>query len=821
MNFIEVILPLPLNAVFTYTVPDKLRPRIHVGTRVVVPFGRRKFYTAIVCNLVAAEPTGYEVKSIERVLDPADEPVLLHPQLKFWSWIADYYLCTVGDVMRAALPSGLKLESETFIETATDCDLADLEGLSDEEAIVMQTLVHNGRMTVGELVKKSGLSARPEQIITRLIDRGLAMISEKILERYRTLKHTIVCLPEESNMTGWRAMAFAKVRGAAKQEKLLLTALQLAGKGHEIDKSELLEKSGCSSAILKALADKGIVSVIKREVNRFAPREGAELQALPTLSGAQLQALNSVIATWLDDRKDVTLLRGVTSSGKTEIYIHLIHRAMADRRQALFLVPEIALTTQLTERLQRVFGSKVIVYHSKFTDNERVDIWKRLRRSSEPCVVIGARSSVFLPFSNLGLVIVDEEHEPSYKQHDPAPRYNARDCAIVLASMHGAKTLLGSASPAIETFYKARSGRYGLVELTERFGGVGLPTIEVVDMKREWKKYWSDSPFAPTVKEQLEQALANKHQSIIFHNRRGFAPMARCRQCAYVPKCDHCDVSLTYHRREDRLVCHYCGAEYPLPKICPVCGEPAIEIIGYGTEKIEDLIEKELPQARILRMDLDTTRNKDGYLDIISKFSQRKADVLVGTQMVTKGLDFDGVRIVAVLSADTLINLPDFRASERAFNMLLQVAGRAGRREQTGKVIIQTGQPEHPLIKFLTSHDYYGFYDHELAERQEHFYPPFSRMVFIYMKHRDENTLQVVTEQYGVRLRRLLGDRVSGPDRPAVSRIQSLHIRRFMLKIEVNASMIKVKQLLRQLFEDMHNEGLMRGTAVSYDVDPA
>ncbi len=821
MNFVEVIVPLPLNAVFTYSVPEQMKPQLHIGTRVVVPFGRRKFYTGIVCSLTAAEPVGYHVKDIERVLDPEDEPALIHPQLKFWTWIADYYLCTVGDVMRAAMPSGLKLESETFIEPGTDINLSDVAGLSDEEAILLQTVTHNGKLSVGELVKKSGLSAHPEQLITNLIDRGLLMVSERILERYRTLKQSVVSLPENSNMPGWRAMAFAKVRGASKQEHLLLTALQLAGKGHEIDKTELLERSGCSSAILKALADKEIVKVERKEVNRFASKEGMELHPLPTLSDAQRRALNDILNTWIEDRKSVTLLRGVTSSGKTEVYIHLMSRMTAQKKQVLMLVPEIALTTQLTERLQRVFGSKVIVYHSKFTDNERVDIWKRLRHSPEPCIVIGARSSVFLPFQNLGLVIVDEEHEPSYKQFDPAPRYNARDCAILLASMHGAKTLLGSASPAIETYYKAKTGRYGLVELTERYGGVELPQIEVVDMKKEWKKTWSDSPFATTVKNQIQESVTEGNQAIVFHNRRGFAPMARCRQCAYVPKCDDCDVSLTYHRREDKLICHYCGKEYELPKICPVCGEPAIEVVGYGTEKIEELIEKEFPNRKILRMDLDTTRNKDGYQEIINTFSARKADILVGTQMVTKGLDFDGVNIVAVLNADALINLPDFRSSERAFNMLLQVAGRAGRRAKAGKVIIQAGEPKHPVIEHVKAHDYIGFYGQEIAERESHFYPPFSRMVFVYLKHKDEETLQTVAEQYGVKLRNLLGTRVNGPDKPAVSRIQSMYIRRFMLKIEVGASMQKVKMLLRNLFEEMHKQSLMRGTTIYYDVDPA
>ncbi|MBE6304673.1 MAG: primosomal protein N' [Bacteroidales bacterium] len=822
MHYIEVIVPLPLNATFTYSVSPEEHSKLHVGSRVIVPFGRRKFYTAIVCNCVALEPKGYEVKNILRILDDSDCPTLVHPQLKLWQWISDYYLCSIGEVMNAALPSGLKLESETFLELAPYADSSELENLSDEEALILQALTHDGKMSLGEVTKKTGLTARPEHYVTRLIDRGLIIVSEKILERYRTLRQSIVCLPEDFTSNGWRTSAFALVKGAAKQEKLLLAILQMATKTGEVEKSALLEKSGCSPAILKAITEKGIVNIVKRDVNRFAANPGAELKPLPTLSDAQQAALNNIITSWTEQQHSVTLLHGVTSSGKTEVYIHLISRALADHKQVLFLVPEIALTTQLTGRLQRVFGTKVIVYHSKFTDNERVDIWKRLRQSTEPCVVIGARSSIFLPFSTLGLVIVDEEHEPSYKQYDPAPRYNARDCATVLASMHGAKTLLGSASPAIETTYKAQSGRYGYVQLTERYGGVKLPEIEVVDMKKEWKKGYLNSPFAPSVKDQIRNSLSRGSQSIVFHNRRGFAPMARCKQCAHVPKCECCDVSLTYHRNEDKLICHYCGASYPLPKTCPVCQEPAIEIIGYGTEKIEDEVQKEFPTARILRMDLDTTRNKDGYQEIINTFSEHKADILVGTQMVTKGLDFDAVNIVSVLSADTLINLPDFRASERAFNMLLQVAGRAGRRDTAGKVIVQTGQPDHPVLKFLTEHNYNDFYNYELEQRRQRFYPPFSRMIFIYLKHREETTLQVLAEQYGAKLRSLLGNRVNGPDKPAVGRIQSLYIRRFMLKIEVGASMLKVKELLRKLYEEMHDESpAMRSATIYYDVDPA
>ena len=821
MNFIEVIVPLPLNATFTYAVKPEQLIKLHVGSRVIVPFGARKFYTAIVCNTCAPKPDGIEVKEILRILDKPEEPAIVHPQLKFWQWISEYYLCSIGEVMRAALPSGLKLESETYIEPAPDIDVTNLEGLCDEEALILQSITHSGKLTLAELTKKTGLTARPEFFVSKLIDRGLIIISEKILERYRPIKQTIIRLPAESNTAGWRASAFALLKGAAKQERLLLTALQYGSHNNEIEKSLLLEKSGCSSAILKAVVDRGLLHLEKREINRFANSNISELKPLPTLSEHQQTALNGIIKSWAEEQKSITLLRGVTSSGKTEIYIHLINRALADKKQILFLVPEIALTTQLTSRLQNVFGRKVLVYHSKFTDNERVDIWKRLRQSNEPCVVIGARSSIFLPFSNLGLIIIDEEHEPSYKQYDPAPRYNARDCAMVLASMHGAKTLLGSASPSIETYFKAQNGRYGLVELTERYGGITLPEIEIVDMKKEWKKFYSESPFASTVKGQIQQSLDSKHQAIVFHNRRGYAPMARCKQCAYIPKCECCDVSLTYHKFENKLVCHYCGTSYPLPSICPICKEPAIEVVGFGTEKIEDEVQKDFPSAKILRMDLDTTRNKDGYQEIINAFSERKADILVGTQMVTKGLDFDGVNIVSVLSADTLINLPDFRAAERAFNMLLQVAGRAGRRNTAGKVIVQTGQTEHPVIKFLTKHDYTGFYAHELEQRNERFYPPFSRMIFIYLKHREETTLQVLAEEYGKRLKSLLGSRVSGPDKPVVSRVQSLYIRRFMLKVETEASMAKVKEILRKLYEDMCiAQTAMRAATIYYDVDP-
>lgn len=816
MTYIEVIVPLPLNALFTYSVPEPLKERIAVGSRVIVPFGLRKRYTAIVVSLTAVQPEGFTAKPIEAILD--DSPVLLHPQLKFWQWMADYYMSAIGDVMRAALPAGLKVESETFLETAPELDF-EATPLSAEEAMVVQVLMHNGRMMTSELGKKAGLGKDAERVVSRMIERNLLIVSEKIVERYRTLKETMVALPPEAASPGWRASAFAAVKGAPRQENLLLAAMQLLNRGQEVSKARLMDASGCSAAIVKILSDKGLLHVYKKEINRFHAAQADPTAPLPTLSASQAAALDSIEEQWHSRQLPTVLLRGVTSSGKTEVYITLIDRALKRGEQVLYLVPEIALTTQLTERLQRVFGSKVVVYHSKFTDNERVDIWRRMLTDNTPYVVIGARSSVFLPFHRLGLAIIDEEHEQSYKQFDPAPRYNARDSAIMLASLHGAKVLLGSATPSVETFSKALDHKYGLAELTERYGGVSLPHIDVVDMTREFKRQGGvHQLIADDTQEAVSTALSAGNQAIVFHNRRGFAPMARCKQCAHVAKCADCDVSLTYHREENRLVCHYCGASYPLPTTCPVCHEPAIEIVGYGTERVEERVQQTFPASRILRMDLDSTRNKDGYQEIINNFSARKSDILVGTQMVTKGLDFDAVSVVAVLSADMLIHYPDFRSSERAFNMLMQVAGRAGRRDTAGKVIVQTSEPKHPVITFLTAHDYRGFFEHELAERRRHLYPPFTRLIYIYLKHQNEETVAIAAEKFTHKLIELLGNRVFGPEKPAVGRVQQLHIRKIMLKIETGASMQKVKNLLRTLQANLLPS--FKGVTIHYDVDP-
>ncbi len=817
-KYAEILLPLPLDTSFTYRIPKEMESRVAVGHRVIVPFGAKRFYTGIVESIVTKAPEGFEVKDIALALD--DKPILRHPQLKLWHWIADYYLCSAGDVYKAAVPSGLKIESETFIEINPDYEPIGDEILSERESIIFQLLDHEGAMTVGTVATKTGLK-NVQVAVNSLIDRGMIIISEKLVERYRPLR--IACVRPEFDPASI-SEAFAKVKGAPKQEKLLLALIEMSGwqrpenEHKEVIRTELLKRADCTSAILLTLEKKGLLSSYKKEINRFA-YDGSKTIELPRLSSAQATALHEIHQSWR--QHDITLLHGVTSSGKTEIYQHLIADVIRRGDQALFLVPEIALTTQLTKRLQAVFGKDVIVYHSKFSDNERVDIWKRLLDTNNPCVVLGARSSVFLPFYHLGLVIVDEEHESSFKQYDPAPRYNARDVAIVLASMHGAKTLLGSATPSIETYYKATAGKFGLVSLLKRYNDIPLPDISVIDLHRARQTKKMSGTFSLETVDRARKALSEGNQIILFQPRRGYSPLARCRQCAWTPRCTKCDVALTYHRDIDRLICHYCGSEYPLPRVCPQCKEPAIETLGYGTERVEDEVTKLFPEKRILRLDLDTTRNKSSYETIVDDFSARKGDILVGTQMVTKGLDFEGVSLVGVLNADMLINFPDFRSSERAFNTIEQVAGRAGRREgQSGQVLIQSYEPSHPLFGYIINHDYLGFYNHEIAERERYFYPPFTRIIYLYLKHRDRGLIDRIAREYGRRLTDIFGQRIYGPERPSIERINNLYIRKIMLKVEVEASMKRVKEILREVYNEAMQNPMLKGLTIYYDVDP-
>ncbi|WP_302105491.1 primosomal protein N', partial [uncultured Duncaniella sp.] len=711
-----------------------------VGHRVIVPFGRRKSYTGIVSALTPLEPIGYEVKEIAMRID--DRPIVRHPQLKFWNWVADYYLCTPGEVYKAAVPAGLKIESETFISPVPGFEEDENYRLSTRELALLEGLLATGekRVSLDSLARKTGITT-VGPVVNSLLARNAVMVSENLVERYHARKETYVRLSAARGDSDALHAAFDAVKKGSKQESALLALIELSGfmrqglaELNEVTRTALMERSGATSTVIAAMAKKGIVEVYTRKVSRFS-YFGVSGGGLPKLTDIQGAALDKVHKSWLE--KDITLLHGVTSSGKTELYIHLIDYVMRRGRQALYLVPEIALTTQLTSRLQRVFGDKVLIYHSRFSDNERVEIWNRLLDDPSPCVVIGARSSVFLPFGSLGLVIVDEEHESAYKQQDPAPRYNARDAAVVLASMHGAKTLLGSATPSVETFWKAVNGRYGLVELLERYEGGQLPEMRLVDMTLARKKGEVKGIFSDELREDVSGALGRGMQSILFLNRRGYAPVARCKMCGFVPKCDHCDVSLTYHRRIDKLLCHYCGTPYAVPDVCPACKEPGIEVLGYGTERIEEEVDSCFPGVAIARLDLDTTRNKDSYENIIEDFSRGKSQILVGTQMVTKGLDFGNVSVVGVVNADAIINFPDFRSAERAFNMIEQVAGRAGRKNSEGKVAIQTYSPSHPLFRFLLSHDYHGFYANEIDERRRFNYPPFVRVIYIYIKHKD------------------------------------------------------------------------------------
>lgn len=821
MTYAEVLLPLPLTGFFTYKVPDMMAEAIRPGCRVVVPFGRTKFYTGIVAGLTPRRPEGFETKEISQLLD--SEPIVRHPQMKFWEWIADYYLCSTGEVFRAAVPAGLKLESETVVEVNPDFEEDPGDRLGERDLLVMNAVRRvPKKATLAAVARETGFR-NTSAIVARLVERDALMVSENLVERYKTRKIEMVDMAIERGDSAALHAAFDSVKGAPKQEKALLTLIELSGfmrQGSdlcEVTRADLLDRSGVTSPIIIALENKGIVRRRKKEVSRFAQVSKATMP-MPELTDAQREARDAIIKSW--GEKDITLLHGVTSSGKTEVYISLIDRMLRSGRQVLYLVPEIALTTQLTTRLQRVFGPKVIIYHSRFSDSERVELWRRLLTTHEPLVVLGARSALFMPFASLGLIIVDEEHESSFKQQDPAPRYNARDAAMVLAGMHGAKTLLGSATPAVDTYYKALTGRFGLVSLTERYGGSELPRVEIVDMAKARKKREVSGAFSLQLRRLINDAASADRQTILFLNRRGFAPMARCKMCGYVPKCENCDVSLTYHHGIDRLVCHYCGTPYDLPRVCPACREPGLEIIGYGTERIEEEIAASFPDIPVARLDRDTTRNKDDYERIIDEFSAGKDKMLVGTQMVTKGLDFGRVSVVGVINADATINQPDFRSAERAFNMLEQVAGRAGRRGDDGVVAIQTYTPSHPLFGFLVSHDYVGFYNHEIEERRLYNYPPFTRIINIYLKHREQGRLHVLAGAYGRRLRELFGNRVFGPEEPHVARIKQMHIMRIMIKIETEASMKKVKHILRETYLEMDAARALNGAQVYYDVDP-
>ena len=816
----EIILPLPLYGTFTYEIPPEMESEVHVGSRVLVQFGKKKRYTGIVERIHSDRPD-YTIKEIQAVLDP--NAIIRYPQLRLWNWIAEYYLCTVGEVYKAALPTGLKPESETSISLNPDYEPAEGFKMTERQAQVVMMLEAKKKLKISDIETETQLK-NVGALVHSMLEAGLIQVDEKIVERYRPKKETYVVMPIERHDEDALHRSFDLTRRSRQQEKALIAYLDMSGWMHpsaelrDVTRREFLDKTGISPGILKAMVDKGIFAIEKRVYNRFKSEKHSDEIPLPTLSEKQDEALHSVRDIYRE--RQVALLHGVTGSGKTEIYTHLIASALRDNNQVLYLVPEISLTTQLTDRLRDVFGDRLIVYHSKFSDNERVDIWKRLLHSNEPLVILGARSSVFLPFAHLGLVIVDEEHEGSFKQYDPAPRYNARDTAMMLAVMHGAKVLLGSATPSVETYYKALNGKYGLVTLSERFEGSQLPDVEIVDMREQRKKKLNRGILSEPLRKAMTHSLDSRHQSILFQNRRGFAPVVVCQQCGWTPKCENCDVSMVYHKFSNLLKCHYCGYTQPLPSVCPACGLNGIEVFGYGTERIAEEVHDVYPDAKVTRMDLDTTCNKDSYQEIIEEFGSHQTDILVGTQMVTKGLDFESVDTVGVISADTLLNFPDFRSNERAFNMLEQVAGRAGRRADKGLVLIQTTRPDNPVLGFVKRHDYNGFYEAEIQEREQFAYPPFTRVINVYLRNKDPRICDAVAVRYSMELRKVFGNRVLGPEKPFVSRVALWYIQSIMLKVEAGASMKKVKELLRQIYEHVAYWPEMKATQVYYDVDP-
>lgn len=818
---VQVIVPLAVQGHFTYEVPEEMRRYVGIGSRVLVQFGRKKYYTGIVSGLDQTRPQSYEVKEIMAVLDPL--PVLRYPQLKFWNWIADYYLCSEGEVMKAALPSGLKIESESVITLNADFDGSD-DGirLTDRQAEIVAALQHSGKESLTDLERRLGIrNVAPH--VTALLAMGVVRVDEKVVERYRPKTVSKVRLICDREDMGRINECFDLTKRSKMQESLLLKWLDMSRfmvKGEEVkdvERDDLLKQCGVSPAVLKALVDKGIMEVYKEKINRFATPEEDDCH-YPTLSAAQRRAAQEIRDSFREH--SITLLHGVTGSGKTEIYTDLIREVLEQGSQVLYLVPEISLTTQLTDRLKKVFGSRLLIYHSKFSDSERVDIWNRLLTSNGPMVVLGVRSSVFLPFARLGLVIVDEEHEASYKQYDPAPRYNARDAATVLASLHGAKTLFGSATPAVETYYKAQNGKYGLVTLTERYEGAQLPEVEIVDMRAMRKQKAVRGILSAPLRKATRDALDAGWQAIMFQNRRGFAPVVVCNTCGWSPKCPNCDVSMVYHKGSKLLRCHYCGYTQTLPDLCPACEENTLEKYGYGTERIAEEIQEAFPDKKTARMDLDTTRNKQSYQTLIEDFAEQHTDILVGTQMVSKGLDFEKVKIVGVLNADTLLNFPDFRSTERAFNMLEQVAGRAGRRQEPGKVLIQTTKADEPVLSHVCKHDYAAYYAETLAERQRYGYPPFTKIVNIYVRNKDAAVCDAAAVMLTLELRRIFGARVLGPEKPFVGRVNTWYIQQIMLKVEANASMKKVKAILKDAYSRLAAAPQIKSSQLHYDVDP-
>ena len=824
-KFANVLLPLPLPGYFTYHVPGDFREMIAPGKRVVVPFGKKKIYTALVHEVLEENPSSFEPKSILSVID--DRPVVFPVQFRFWEWMASYYMCTPGEVMNAALPSGFKLASESMVCLNPEADLETAD-LNEKEIMIVEALLSQKKLPVNAIADLLD-QRKIIPIIHTLIDKGVVVAEEKLEEKYKPLRQTFIRLGKEyEDEEKLKAIFDELSKRAFKQLQALMVFLSLTReasvKAMDVRKSDLLKNKDVTQQALTALINKGILEYFEIEASRLAASTALNDPGDIALSLHQKRAFSDIGRIFAE--KEVILLHGITSSGKTELYIKLIDQALNERKQVLYLLPEIALTSQIINRLQRYFGDNVGVYHSKYNDNERVEIWNHCLHHEKDFekgrfqVILGARSALFLPYHNLGLVIVDEEHDSSYKQYDPAPRYHARDAAIMLARLHGAKTLLGSATPAIESYFNASNGKYGLVEMTERFGGVSLPEIVLANVREETRNKTMQSHFTSVLINRIRDALALKEQVILFQNRRGFSLHLTCDSCDWVPMCKNCDISLTYHKRENKIKCHYCGYSEALPQECPQCKSTRILMKGFGTEKVEEELGAIFPEATIRRMDLDSTRTKYAHQRLISDFEERRTDILVGTQMVTKGLDFDNVSLVGILNADNMLNFPDFRSHERSFQLMEQVSGRAGRKAKQGQVIIQSYNPQHAIIQHVVHHDYHAFYRSQLTDRHKFQYPPFNRLIILKVKHRDYNVLNKAASDLAHDLRVDLGKRILGPEYPLVSKIQNWYIKHIMVKIERGNNIAEMKKIILNRIENTGRIPAYRQVRVVIDVDP-
>ena len=826
--YADVILPLPLPGMFTYSVPGEFVEKIGIGQRVVVQFGNRKIYTALVRRIHDGADKSKTYKTVLSVLD--SEPLVREWQFLFWEWMSSYYMCNVGEVMNAALPSAFKLASETKVAISPEF-VVDSVTLNEKEFSLVETLYSRKKSIEISEISRIIDQQKIIPVIKTLIEKGVVVLEEELKEKYRPKKVKFLTLDAgyAQDEKALKELFDRLERRAKKQLDILMTYIQLSKYGFEdikdVSRDEVLRKSGSATSVLESMIKKGIFSLNEKAVSTETDIVPEADPAAIILSEAQEKAISEIRESWT--ARDAVLLHGVTSSGKTEIYIRLIDETLAQGKQVLYLLPEIALTTQIINRLRKYFGNRVGVYHSRFNEGERADVWKQAslfdKSHTGPgsCeIILGARSAVFLPYSNLGLVIVDEEHDSSFKQMDPAPRYNGRDAALYLAHLHGAKSLLGSATPAIESYYNAKQGKYAMVELPERFGEMELPLIQLVNVKDELRRGRMKTHFSTTLLDQLEGVLKNKEQAILFQNRRGFSLRLECESCNWMPTCINCDVTLVYHKKTNQLRCHYCGYVTPVPSQCPVCHNHGLKMKGFGTEKVEEELGIMLPGARIARMDLDSTRSKHAHQDIITSFEEQKIDILVGTQMVTKGLDFDHVSTVCILNADNMLSFPDFRSEERSFQLMAQVSGRSGRKLKRGKVIIQTYNPAHPVIQSVVKHDYAGMFNYQIGERRKFKYPPFYRLILLKVKHRDSDLVNKAASDLAKKLTAVFGVRVLGPEYPPVARIMNQYLKHIIVKIEVESSVVSAKLKLIDVLGNFYRKPEFHPVRVLIDGDP-